>query len=64
MKGYRFSTGAVFALLLLAHLARLAAEGFHLLKAPVFLGTSLLSFGLVVWAWRLACQPSPPDQGA
>ncbi len=54
MKAYVVVTGIVFALILVAHIARVAAEGSHLLVQPVFLGTSLLSLGLTAWAgWLL-----------
>jgi hypothetical protein len=53
MKTYLITTGAVFALILAAHVARLLAEGPHLLKEPTFMFTSLLSIALSTWAWRL-----------
>jgi hypothetical protein len=53
MKAYVFATGLVFGLIVAAHIARIAAEGPRLLKEPTFVFTSLLSIGLVTWAWRL-----------
>ena len=54
MKAYVAVTGIAFALILLAHIARVAAEGTHLLVQPVFMGTSVLSLGLTAWAgWLL-----------
>ena len=53
MKAYVITTGVVFALILAAHVARVVAEGAHLLTEPVFIGTSLLSAGLCFWAWRV-----------
>ena len=54
MKAYVRLTGVVFALIVLAHLVRLAAEGMQLLLQPVFDLTSLAAAGLCVWAWRLS----------
>jgi hypothetical protein len=53
MKPYVVTTGLIFVLIVAAHIARLAAEGSHLLKQPTFLFTSLLSVAMAVWAWRL-----------
>ena len=50
MKAYIVTTGLVFTLILVAHFARLIGEGSHLLKQPIFLATSLLSLGIVLWA--------------
>lgn len=58
MRAYVLITGLVFALIVGAHASRLFAEGFRLLKEPVFVVTSVLSVALAVWAWRLFCQPS------
>lgn len=53
MKTYVISTGAIFALLTLAHLWRMTVER-HLASDPWYLlitvATALLSF----WAWRVA----------
>jgi hypothetical protein len=53
MKAYLITTGTVFALIIAAHIARVFAEGAHLLKEPTFILTTVLSAALVVWAWRL-----------
>jgi hypothetical protein len=53
MKAYLITTGAAFALIFAAHVARISAEGVHLVKEPIFLGTSLLSLAVGIWAWRL-----------
>jgi hypothetical protein len=53
MKAYVLTTGVVFALIVLAHVGRLFAEGVALLKEPVFAVTSVLSIALSVWAWRV-----------
>jgi uncharacterized membrane protein YdcZ (DUF606 family) len=53
MKAYVITTGAVFALIILAHIVRMFAEGWHLLKEPSFALASLLAVALLVWAIRL-----------
>jgi len=53
MKAYIGVTGAVFGLLALAHIARLFAEGAHLLTEPFFLVTTVVSIGACVWAIAL-----------
>jgi hypothetical protein len=64
LKTYIVTTGITFVLVLVAHLARLYAEGFHLLREPTFAFTSLLSIALSVWAWRLFRRLSKPDDRA
>ena len=59
MKAYVLTTGIVFGLLTLAHLARLAAEGMSLLRSPVFVLTTLAAAGLCVWAIVLL-RKAPP----
>ena len=53
MKAYVITTGAVFALLTLAHLLRLILEGPHLAKDPFYLLITVAAAGLCFWAWRL-----------
>jgi len=53
MKAYVITTGAVFALLTLAHLLRIIVEWPHLAKDPLFLLITVAAGGLCVWAWRL-----------
>ena len=52
MKAYVITTGAIFALLTIAHLARVAIEK-HLATEPIFVVFTLLSAALCVWAWRV-----------
>jgi hypothetical protein len=61
MRAYALTTGLVFAFIVAAHIARLFAEGPHLLKQPIFVITSILSMGLTAWAWRIwrRLAPSP-----
>ncbi len=53
MKAYLITTGTVFALIVVAHIARMAAEGGHLFREPSFLLLTLFAAALSVWAWRL-----------
>ena len=53
MKAYVMTTGAVFALLTLAHLLRIIAEWPHLARDPLFLLITLAAAGLCLWAWRV-----------
>lgn len=50
MKIYVVVTGIVFALLAVAHIARIVMEGAQVLFEPIFLFTSVASVGLVLWA--------------
>jgi hypothetical protein len=57
MKAYLFTTGGLFALIALAHLARTVAESSRLRTDPGFLvegpGLGLLAAAFALWAWRL-----------
>jgi hypothetical protein len=59
MKAYVLTTGVVFLLIIVAHIARVFAEGAHLLKQPAFAFTSILALALGIWAWRLFRHISP-----
>jgi len=50
LRCYVIATGIAFALIFIAHVARLFAEGMWLLREPMFILTSILSLGLAVWA--------------
>ena len=47
---YIIASGIVFALMFVAHVARLFAEGSGILREPIIIVTSLLSLGLTMWA--------------
>lgn len=49
MKPYVITTGIIFALITIAHLARMAMEP-HVLTEPLYLLLTLLSAALAVWA--------------
>ena len=61
MRGYVLTTGAAALLLALAHLARILAEGTHLLGQPAFLLATLVSIGIGIWAVLLLRKPSGRD---
>jgi hypothetical protein len=56
MKAYVITTGAVFGLLTLAHVARVFAEGTHLATNPSFVLITVAAAALCFWAWRLVRQ--------
>jgi hypothetical protein len=53
------ATGIAFALIFVAHIARLFAEGTWLLREPMFILTSILSLGLAIWAAVLMIRRRP-----
>jgi hypothetical protein len=53
MKAYLITTGTVFGLIVLAHIARVFAEGLRLATDPVFVLLTLAPAGLSLWAWCL-----------
>lgn len=55
MKAYVLITGIIFALITVAHLARLYFEP-HFLSDPVYLALTILTAGLTGWAGRLCCK--------
>lgn len=57
MKAYLWTTGAIFGLVALAHLWRIAEEP-GLAREPWFLLLTLAAAGLCVWAVRLLRPPS------
>jgi hypothetical protein len=61
MKAYLVTTGIIFALIGVAHILRVFAEGPRLAKDPFFILLTLLTFALSVWAWRLLRNPAPPQ---
>jgi hypothetical protein len=50
VKSYIVTTGIAFALLALAHFARMLEEGAHLIREPAFLVTTVGSTCICVWA--------------
>lgn len=58
MKAYVITTGVVFAALVIAHVARLFAEGVHLLTEPLFVLLTAAAASLAIWAGWLATRSS------
>ena len=52
MKAYFGVTGSIFALIVVAHIARVVLEGRQVMDTWWVLLT-LLAAGMTVWAWRL-----------
>lgn len=50
MKAYVITTGAVFGLITLAHIARVFAEGPHLARDPLFILLTVATAALCSWA--------------
>ncbi len=60
MKAYVVTTGAVFGLLVVAHLWRFVEEGAHLAKDPWFAAVTVAAAALCLWAWRLVRASARP----
>ncbi len=60
MRAYIVTTGTVFALITVAHIWRIFAEGAHLLKEPWFILLTLLTALLCIWAFSLLCNTKAP----
>ena len=60
MKAYVVTSGTIFALLVLAHIARVAAEGLRVAANPWFIASTLVAAGLSVWAFRLLGTSAKP----
>jgi hypothetical protein len=63
MKAYLITTGTVFGLITLAHIARIAVEGVELAKDPVYLLLTFAAAALSFWAWRLLAHFSRSGTG-
>jgi len=50
MKAYLITSGALFALLVLAHIWRAVVEGPRMYGDPAFIITSVLALAMSVWA--------------
>jgi hypothetical protein len=53
MRAYIITTGAIFALVVAAHIWRAVAEGPELLRNPLYVVSTTLAAALSVWAWRV-----------
>ena len=57
VRSYVIATGIIFALMFIAHVARVFAEGTGILREPMIIVTSLLSLGIAIWAVVLLKRP-------
>ncbi len=53
MKAYVMTTGAVFGLIVVAHIWRVVEEGLALAKDPLYIILTIAASGLCFRAWRL-----------
>jgi hypothetical protein len=53
MKAFLITTGTVFGLIVLVHIARAFMEGSGVAKDPAFILLTVFAAGLSAWAWRL-----------
>ena len=53
MKAYIMTSGIIFALLAVAHVLRVMAEGTYLAAEPFVILTTCAAIGMSVWAWRV-----------
>lgn len=53
MKSYLLTTGVLFTLITLAHLARMIGESRALATDPFYLAITLVAAALALWAFRL-----------
>jgi len=52
------ASGIIFALMFVAHVARVLVEGTAILHEPIIIATSVISLGMTVWALVLLTKPS------
>lgn len=58
MKAYVITTGAIFALIVIAHIWRIAVEGPGVASSPIFVVFTLLAAALAAWScWILRRLP-------
>jgi hypothetical protein len=50
VKAYIITTGVIFGLLVVAHVARIVAEGWRLATNPFFIFMTVAPAGLCLWA--------------
>lgn len=53
MRSYLWTTCAIFVLITVAHVARVAAEGLVTLKDPLFAISSVITIAMALWSARL-----------
>ena len=53
MRAYLMTTGAIFGLIVVAHVWRMVEEGTHLAADPAYVALTAAAGALCVWAGRL-----------
>ena len=53
MKAYLATSGTIFGMIVLAHVARAIVEGSRVSADPIFIALTLMAIALSVWAWLL-----------
>jgi hypothetical protein len=53
MKAFLVTSGTIFGLITVAHIARAIVEGPSIATDPFFILLTLLAAGVSAWAWRL-----------
>lgn len=64
MRAYIAITGALYALIVVAHIIRFAMEGGHVLTEPVFVVATFIALFMAGWSWRLFRGGSIEDAGS
>ena len=54
MRAYIVTSGSIFGLIVVAHAARVVAEGAHVVREPFFDAMTVLAAALAIWAYRVA----------
>ena len=53
MRAYLIITGVIFLLIVIAHIARVVAEGSRLATEPSFVALTALALGMAIWSGAL-----------
>lgn len=59
MRLYVAVTGVIFALLVVAHVARMIMENVALASDPIYLISTAISAGLALWSWLVLRRSRP-----
>jgi hypothetical protein len=60
MKPYILTSGILFALIVLAHIARVVSESPSVANDPWFVLSTAISAGMCYWSWRLLRRRDAP----
>ena len=61
MRLYVMVTGIIFALVVIAHVARMITEDASLATNPIYLLITVCTAGLSVWSWLVLRRSRSPD---